>query len=161
MFMYDYANFLRSLKAIRKSHNVKQETLSEAIEMERTAYSRRETGSLDLTVRELIDIANYYKISPASFFSLSIGVDEEMQQVINLLKELPEEDKVQLYKMVDWAVLGLKTGADNDASEDQDSGGDRRDQIIAVANHPNNEKNNSSDAEGSGSRPGHKTRRKT
>lgn len=66
--MFEYAKFLRRLKEVRDSRNLKQENVADGAKFERTAYGRREKGELQIKVSELIEIANFYKVSPAIFF---------------------------------------------------------------------------------------------
>jgi transcriptional regulator with XRE-family HTH domain len=152
MFMYEYQWFLSALRALRTYHNAKQETVAAGIGMERTAYCRREKGEIDLTVRELIDICNYYNVSPSSIFTSLAGTDEEARQIIDLLNTLPDEERRECYRMIRWAIRGLTSGADKGA--EQPEHGNKRNTYIAIAGNSPGEKDRTDNPAGSSTRSG-------
>lgn len=74
--MFEYTKFLQRLKEVRDSRNLKQENVADGAKIERTAYGRREKGELQIKVSELIEIANFYNVSPAVFFQDDLAVQD-------------------------------------------------------------------------------------
>lgn len=79
LHMVDYEKFLSNLKVLRHKLNLKQETVAEAMGLERTAYTRRENNILGMYVYELIAFMTKYNVEPGALFKDKIDIPDPLE----------------------------------------------------------------------------------
>lgn len=110
MPMRTYKEFLQILRAIREARHLSQENVAEGMKVDRTGYCRREQGKLDVTVKDLINLANWYGISPSEFFDAA--ENNSMRAIGELLNTASEADRNKILELVGLAVRGLAKESD-------------------------------------------------
>jgi transcriptional regulator with XRE-family HTH domain len=95
-------------KALRKAAGLTQEQLAEAIDLQPSAISRFENGSIGLSITTLLQVAHVLHVPLARLFEEtgegeSPALDPEEALLLQTWRALPDTYRVHLRAMLRWA----------------------------------------------------------
>jgi transcriptional regulator with XRE-family HTH domain len=104
-----------NIKSIREEKSLKQIEVANYIGVDKSAYSKIEKGSRSLTVEELQKMAQFFNMTTDQILNFDGGIPEEVviedktaNEQLNLIKQLDEEDRQTVFKIIDKMLTTKK-----------------------------------------------------
>jgi len=104
-----------NIKTIREEKNLKQIEVATHIGVDKSAYSKIEKGSRNVTVDELYKMGQLFKLTldqivafEGSFPKEITIEDKTAVEQMNLIAQLEEEDKQTIFKLIDKMLTNKK-----------------------------------------------------
>jgi transcriptional regulator with XRE-family HTH domain len=104
-----------NIKAIREEKGLKQITVASHIGVDKSAYSKIEKGIRNLTVEELQKMSELFNMTTDRIIHFEGGIpaevifeDKSLNEQMKLIQQLPEEDKLIIFKMIEKLITTQK-----------------------------------------------------
>jgi len=108
----DLAN---SIKEIREEKGLKQIEVASHIGVDKSAYSKIEKGTRAISVEELHQIAQLFKLTTDQIINYDGKIPKEVTiedkpaiEQMNLIQQLDEEDRSTIFKLIDKMLTNKK-----------------------------------------------------
>lgn len=91
-------NFLSTnIKFLRISRNIKQDELAELVGKNRSLISQWESGSKEITVRDIIKLSNFFNVSMQDLVGKDLRLKQDQTSVEKKLDEFATKNGVKIY----------------------------------------------------------------
>ena len=104
-----------NVRELREQKGMLQKDVASYLGIDKTIYSKIEKGNRELTVKEVQKLAKLFGLTTDQIINHEAGIPQEVTiadktdlEQVNLIKQLDEEDRAMVMKMIDKMLTNKK-----------------------------------------------------
>jgi len=104
-----------NIRKLREQKELLQKDVAAYLGVDKTIYSKIEKGNREITVKELQKLAQLFNLTADQIINYDQGIPQEIvledksdMEQLNLIKQLDEEDRQAIFRIVDKMLTNKK-----------------------------------------------------